>query len=153
MAGAETEVNLVINTIDEPKDRFADTDPKRGANSRELKTKNGQFKAITVTFYKKSIETALTDNLERFNNASYEEALGTVATREPYHNDPDQIKLDKKQPKELKQNRAANKPINAEINFRLEYHKKNPGLPNAQTWHEKYVENKFKVPTHYIDKP
>ena len=141
---SETQVYLNLNEEDDPEDRYADTEPERGRNGREKKTKGGQFEKIKVTIYKKAIERGRQKgSRERFENASYEEVLGTVATHEVYHNDRDQIKLDRRQRNELQQDPKKNKPLNAEINFRAEYHKKNPNQPNADSWEKAYTQRGY----------
>ncbi len=141
---AETEVNISIDKENAPEDRYAETTPQPARNGR-LTNKDGQFIKINVVIFQKSIERDIKEGSgTRFENASYDEALGTVSTHEPFHNDPEQIKLDKKQPNELQQDPAKNKPINSEVNFRTEYHAKNPGQKNATTWKAAYDKRGYK---------
>ncbi len=44
----------------------------------------------------------MADAGNRFENASKEEVMGTVATHERFHNDREQIKLDRKDPRRIK---------------------------------------------------
>ena len=76
--------------------------------------------------------------------ASKEETIGAVATHERFHNDKEQIKLDKKTPGDLNQDATKNKPINAEVILRTEYHQKNPGQKNAATWKVAYDKRGYK---------
>lgn len=115
---AKTSVKIKIDHIHKPSDRTADTDFGDG----EL-NEDGQYKAITVTFYERSIKKAIkSKSKDRWRGASFEEALGAIGTHEVYHNDAEQVKLDAEVPDELSQNTVKNKPINAEINFRQQYH-------------------------------
>lgn len=50
----------------------------------------------------------------------------------------------KKTPGDLNQDPTKNKPINAEVNFRTEYHQKNPGQKNAATWKAAYDKRGYK---------
>jgi hypothetical protein len=118
---SKTNVFLKMDYTSDPKDRTADTDP--GLFKR--KNKDGQYKNITVTFYDKNIKSATKATYGlRWVKSSYEEDLGAIGCHEEQHNDPEQIKLDKKVKNERIQDPILNKPINIEVQFRKEYRDK-----------------------------
>jgi len=136
---AKTVVRIVADKENAPSGYTAETEPTRDGRGRPLVNSDEQYEEVTVTFYQKSIDKERAEGSgKRWEDASYEEALGAIGTHEVYHNEPDQIKLDKKQPEELRQDPQKNLPINSVINFRKEYHKKNPGQPNSGTWQQNY---------------
>lgn len=142
---SETTVRIAIDneTIPE-KGNTALTSPLRSPNGTYM-NKQKQFREITVTFYRKAIENALKDPTDRWNGSTFKEALGAIGSHEVDHNDVEQIKLDNRVRDELKQAPGVNKPINSEIQFRIQYHLKHPGLINADTWYKKYQERGYKV--------
>jgi len=62
---------------------------------------------------------------------------GATGSHEVGHNEPDQIKLDKRRPNELKQKSNKNIPFNNEVKFRRQYNKKNPKKGNSN-WEKPY---------------
>jgi RHS repeat-associated protein len=136
---SKTAITIVIDRDNQPSDRTAETDPERGENGKPILNEDGQYQAAKVIFYDKSIqESKKDDSGTRWAGASEEEAYGAIGVHEEGHNDPAQIKLDKKTPNELKQDPSKNKPINNEIDYRNEYHDKKPGQKNEKTWKENY---------------
>lgn len=139
---AKTEVNISIDREKTPKDgQLATTFP----NSFGKTNSDGQYKTVDVVFYAKQIDNNRKEGANsRFENSSYEETLGAVGTHEAFHNDPDQISLDKRQKNELSQDPDQNKPINSEVDFRSEYHVNNPNEKNADTWRSRYDAKGYK---------
>jgi hypothetical protein len=142
---ATTEVNISIDKETVPEDgRLGETTPVAARNGK-LVNKDGEFIKINVVIFEKAIDRDIAaGDGNRFDGASKEEAMGAVATHERFHNDKEQIKLDKKTPGDLNQDPTKNKPINAEVNFRTEYHQKNPGQKNAATWKAPYDKRGYK---------
>jgi RHS repeat-associated protein len=123
---ASTKIKIVVDTKTQSND-LAQTNPTRDENGEPLVSENGQYIEATVTFFQKKIDADRSENSgKRFEGASEEEAYGTVGTHEVYHNEPGQIKLDKKTPTETQQDPKKNLPINSEVNFRKEYQDKHP---------------------------
>jgi len=122
---SNTEVSIEINKTSKSRKAHAKTKPQK-SKGKFLLNKDGQYKKIKVVFYDKAIDKALGDG-KRYDGASKEEALGSIGSHEVDHNDPDQIVLDKTtNGDEKKQSPRDNKPINSEVDFRREYHKKYP---------------------------
>ena len=139
---SSTKIKIVIDKETEST-ILAETKPKLNDEGVPL-VKDGQYEEADVIFYKKKIEADRKEGSgKRFDNASYEETLGTVGVHEVYHNEKEQIKIDEKQPNEFAQDKEKTLPINSEINFRQEYHEKNKNLPNDKTWKNKYNELKY----------
>ncbi len=134
---ANTIVHIRVDYENEPNDRYAETTP-HGSTLNE----NGQYKEIDVVIFSKKIESIIKEGSgNRFEGATYDEALGAISTHEVYHNDPEQISLDLKIPERF-QKTSKNKPINSEINFRREYRKKN-GI-NGDDWENPYYKRGYK---------
>lgn len=139
---AKTAITIVIDKETAPEDkRYAETKPNAFAEDGGGKTNaDGQYESATVFFYEKNIEMNRAEGSgERFAGASETETYGAVGTHEVYHNEKKQINLDYMKPDELnEQSPSKNLPINSEVNFRQEYHEKNPGQKNAGPWKEPY---------------
>ena len=137
---ADTEVSISVDRETEPQDQQLAT-----TTGTKLLNKDGQNKKADVVFYKKQIDKDRQEGADsRFENSSYEETLGAVGIHEAHHNDPEQIKLDRKKKDELKQDPGKNKPINSEVDFRREYHQKKPSQKNEKTWENRYRQRGYK---------
>ena len=128
---AKTEIKIVVDTDNEPKDKLADTDPEKNENGEPILNEDKQYKSAKVTFYKKSIDRDRKEGSgKRFEGASWEEALGAIGTHEEHHNEPGQImedlKLADEDKPETSQKPSKNLPINSEVNFRKEYQDNKP---------------------------
>ncbi|GIV28897.1 MAG: hypothetical protein KatS3mg027_2711 [Bacteroidia bacterium] len=135
---ASTKITITIDK-NSSSDILGETKPTVDANGKYKVNEDGQYEEAEIIIYKKKIDEDRAEGSgKRFEGASYEETLGAVGTHEVYHNEPEQVKLDRKQPNEMQQKPSKNLPINSEINFREEYHKNNPGLPNEKTWKQYY---------------
>jgi RHS repeat-associated protein len=123
---ATTKITIVVDNKSITND-LARTEPTLDGNGELLVSENGQYIEAKVTFFQKKIDADRADNSgKRFEGASEEETLGAVGTHEVFHNEPKQIKLDKKTPTETEQSPDKNLPINSEVNFRKEYQDKHP---------------------------
>lgn len=124
---AKTEVTIIMDRQREPTDRLAETVAETDDEQVAIMNEDKQYKAVTVTFFEKSInKNREKGSGKRFEGGSYEEILGAVGTHEVFHNEPKQIKLDEKVYPETDQNPGKNLPINAEVDFRKEYQEKHP---------------------------
>ncbi|MBI3221289.1 MAG: RHS repeat-associated core domain-containing protein, partial [Bacteroidetes bacterium] len=133
-----TKVNIKIDKETKSKD-LAQTTPTQDANSNAVKNKDGHYAETTVTFFDKTIQANMAEGSgKRLENASEEEAYGTVGVHEEAHHEPGQIKQDNKESDEFKQDRKKTGPLNGEIKFRNQYHAANPGLKNENTWKNNY---------------
>jgi len=133
---AETKVHIQIDYETMPKGRTAETIPYESTLNSD-----GQYKEIKVVFYDKKIKAEMATPNNRWYGAGYEEALGAIGTHEVYHNDKEQIQLDLHSISEISQDPIKNKPINAEINYREQYHYKN-NIPGIE-WKEPYLKNGY----------
>jgi RHS repeat-associated protein len=135
---ASTKIKITVDK-NSSSNILGETKPTVDASGEYKVNEDGQYEEAEIIIYKKKIDQERAEGSgKRFEGASYEETVGAVGTHEAYHNEPDQVKLDKKQPNEMQQKQSKNLPINSEINFRKEYHKNNPGLPNEKTWEQNY---------------
>ena len=98
---------------------------------------DGQYIKIDVTFYDKVIREEINNTGKRFDGATLGEAYGANGCHEVEHNNPTQIALDDEIEIEEEQDPKLNKPLNAEVNYRREYHSKFPNK-GKKDWEKSY---------------
>lgn len=105
----------------------------------KLLNADGQYIKIIVIFYDKVIRKEIERTGKRFDKATIEETYGAQGCHEVAHNDVTQIVLDEQIEKEEKQDPKQNLPLNSEVNYRREYHKKFPNK-GKKDWEKPYKE-------------